>query len=750
MTQATTARNILRRIVPWAIESNSNKSKYRSNYKGVRGRIAIVGGARDYAGAPYFASISAMKLGADLAYVICSSTASQAIKNYSPDLIVTPLLDCPSDTEFASEMDCLLSRMHAVVIGPGLGREKQSQLRAKQLIKQAKARELPLVLDADSLLLVIEDPSIIKSYSKALLTPNRVELQRLLNSLYTPNNYDLRNMSTCEIKELVEKCSIDLGVTILAKGMVDIISQSCSDGTTHYQLLTNELSGSNRRCGGQGDITAGLAGTYLHWIEQFNKDKNSTTIEHPAAWAAYLAAITTRCCNELAYKEFRNGMLASNMIDKVHLALDLLLNTKEGDVPGHSKAAPQESAFQYSTTLSKDEITRYNRQMIMEEFGPERQVKLTQASAIIIGAGGLGCPAAVYLGAAGIGRLGIVDNDIVETSNLHRQILHNLNKVGMLKTESIKEAVLAINPNVQVDTHPVRFTRKNAVQLIENYDIVLDATDNLLTRYMINDACVIAKKPLVSGAALKMDGQLTVYNYDERTPCFRCLFPEPPPAGAVGSCSDNGVLGVIPGIIGVQQALEAIKIGVGIKPAYAGKMLLYDGQMGSFRHITLAARKTDCEACGSRSKLDRNLINYEEFCGQTECQKSTQDNSILSSSERVSIEQYRDILVLSRENHLLIDVRPLAQSSVSKFAHAIPIPVVELMSKPEECTIQIKEELKSKKTNQIYVICRRGIASQRGAKILQNLLCGENVVVKDVIGGMTAWAKHIDPNYSCV
>lgn len=749
MTQAATARTILRRIVPWALESNSNKSKYRSNYKGARGRIAIVGGARDYAGAPYFASISAMKLGADLAYVVCSSTASQAIKNYSPDLIVTPLLDCPSDTEFASEMDCLLSRMHAVVVGPGLGREKQSQLRAKQLISQAKARHLPLVLDADSLLLVIEDPSIIKSYSKALLTPNRVELQRLLNSLYSPKNYDLRNMSTSEIRKLVEKCSIDLGVTILAKGMVDIISQSCPDSMTHYQLSTNELSGSNRRCGGQGDITAGLAGTYLHWIEQFNQDKNSLTIEHSTAWAAYLAAITTRCCNELAYKEFRNGMLASNMIDKVHLALDLLLNTKEGDASGQSRDA-EEPAFQYTTTLSKDEITRYNRQMIMEEFGPERQVKLTQASAIIIGAGGLGCPAAVYLGAAGIGRLGIVDDDIVEISNLHRQMLHNLNRVGMLKTESIKEAVLAINPNVQIDTHSVRLTRKNAVQLIENYDIVLDATDNLITRYMINDACVIAKKPLVSGAALKMDGQLTVYNYDNTTPCFRCLFPEPPPTGAVGSCSDNGVLGVIPGIIGVQQALEAMKIVVGLRPAYAGKMLLFDGQMGSFRHITLSARKTNCEACGFESKLDRNLINYEEFCGQTGCQTSTQDNSILNSSERVSIEQYRDILVHSRENHLLIDVRPLAQSGVSKLAHAIPIPVVELMSKPARCTHRIKEELKSKKTNQIYVICRRGIASQRGVKILQNLLCGENVVAKDVVGGMTAWAKHIDPNYSCI
>lgn len=746
-TQATTAHNILRRIVPWALESNSKKSKYRSNYKGVRGRIGIVGGARDYAGAPYFASISAMKLGADLAYVVCSSTASQAIKNYSPDLIVTPLLDCQSDIEFASEMDCLLSRIHALVIGPGLGREEQSQLRAKQLIIQAKARQLPLVLDADSLLLVMEDSSIIKSYPKALLTPNRIELQRLLNSIYAPKIFDLRNSPTSDIRELVKQCSIDLGVTILAKGMVDIISQGCSNNKTHYQLMTDEFSGSNRRCGGQGDITAGLAGTYLHWIEQSNQDKNNPTIGHSTSWAAYLAAITTRCCNELAYKEFRNGMLASNMIDKIQLALDLLLNSGKADVSRSSEDV-NDVAFQYSGTLSKDEIDRYRRQMIMEEFGPSRQAKLRQASAIIIGAGGLGCPAAVYLGAAGIGRLGIVDDDIVETSNLHRQILHNSNKVGMLKTESIKEAVLAVNPNVQVDAHSVKFTRKNAVQLIDNYDMVIDATDNLLTRYMISDACVVAKKPLISGAALKMDGQLTVYNYDERTPCFRCLFPEPPPANAVGSCSDNGVLGVIPGIIGVQQALEAINIGSGLKPAYAGKMLLFDGQLGSFRNIKLAERKDDCEACGSKSKLDRNLINYEEFCGQIQCQEPTQDNNVLS--ERVTVEQYRDILVHSKENHLLIDVRPLSQSDVSKFAHAIQIPELELIREQEKCVKRIKSELESTKTNQIYVVCRRGIASQRGARILQTLLCSENVIVKDVVGGMTAWAKYIDPNYSCI
>lgn len=744
-------RDTLRRIIPWALETIPSKQTFKENHKGVRGRIGIVGGARDYAGAPYYASIAAMRLGADLAYVICSREASGSIKNYSPDLIVTPLLDCPNETDFLIEMDCLLARLHTLVIGPGLGREKLLQSRAKILIEKAKANSLHLILDADSLLLVYEDPKIIKSYPNAVLTPNRIELQRMLNSLYAPKTFDLKTLSDLEVEELVRQCSTDLNVTILAKGMIDITS----NGRSGAVMLTDPSLGSNRRCGGQGDILAGLAGTYIHWIHQANVKEGSVKIENPAVMAGHLAAVTTRICNELAYKERRNGMLASDMIDKIPIALDNMLGSENisDQIGGKSGRANQSVSFKYSGLMSQDEIQRYSRQMIMDEFGPESQIKLKHASAVVIGAGGLGCPVAAYLGAGGIGRLGIVDDDKVESSNLHRQILHNMSKVGMLKTESMKEAVLAINPNVKIDTHSVKMTSENAVQIIESYDFVIDATDNLVTRYMIGDACVVAKKPLISGAALKMDGQLTVYNYDQDTPCFRCLFPVPPPASAVGSCSDNGVLGVIPGVIGTMQALEALKMGAGLRPAYAGKMLLFDGQLGLFRHITLSKRRLDCEACGTKSKLDRKLIDYHEFClGAISCQQQKgATNDILTSEERISVDQYRSILKTG-EAHLLLDVRPKVHSDVSRFAHALQIPLIAFMKEPDESIALIRAELNKKSSNRIYIVCRRGIASQRATRVVQELLKNEpnKIVVKDIVGGMTAWAKQLDPAYSCV
>lgn len=740
MSHRAKASEIIKRIIPWALEKNVSQHKYRTNYKGNRGRIGIVGGARDYSGAPYFASISAMRLGADLAYVICSEGASQSIKNYSPDLIVTPLLDCPDDKKFEEEMSCLLDRLHALVIGPGLGREPLLQRRAKSLIVEAKLRSLPVILDADSLILVNNDRNLIQSYPKALLTPNRIELQRMLQNLYGDSDLnDLRKLGSTEIRNLVAKCSKDLGVTILAKGMVDMINNEHG-----IDLVTDETLGSNRRCGGQGDIIAGLAAVYAHWIDQVNKESPDNIIENPQAWAGYLATVTTRKCNELAFRDYRNGMLASHMIEKIHIVLDNIVN--EASTQGSS-----DMASNYAGSLTFDEINRYARQMILDGFGPEQQLRLKKASAVIIGAGGLGCPSSAYLAAAGIGTLGIVDNDRVEASNLHRQILHGVDRIGMLKTESIKKAISVINPNVNVQTHSVRFTRENAVQLVENYDIVIDATDNLLTRYIISDACVVAKKPLISGAALRTDGQLTVYNYDKDTPCFRCLFPEPPKA--VGSCSENGVLGMIPGIIGVHQALEAMKLAVGMRPSYAGSMYLFDGLCGTFRQIKIVSRRPNCESCGKESKLDRSLIDYENFCPAEPC-RSQPNTDILSCEERISTEQYRDILI-SGEPHVLIDVRPKAHSDASRFKHALQVPLDTLMRDPGGSLALIQAELKAKDTDRVYVVCRRGIASQRGTKIIKELLASKqasdsHATVQDIRGGMTGWAKFIDSSFFCV
>lgn len=731
-------QRLLKRIVPW-LQQESRKT----NYKGVRGRIGIVGGARDYAGAPYFASMSTMRLGADLAYVICSREASHAIKNYSPDLIVTPLLDCPDEAEFDREMDCLMTRLHALVVGPGLGRDELHQKRASKLIGKAKAFQMPLILDADSLIMVNEDPSLIKSYSRALLTPNRIELQRMLNKMCAPETYDLRSMQTEQVQELVERCSRDLNVTIMTKGAVDIVC----DGSTGLQMLTSKTSGTDRRCGGQGDIICGLAAVYAHWIDQANKSSSNDKIANPLAWAGYLAAMTTRCCNELAFEEFGQGALASNMVDKIPSALQKLIT----DVDESSARSLGDFNFKYSGLLSKDEINRYKRQMIMDEFGPTRQVKLKKASALVIGAGGLGCPVAAYLGAGGLGTMGIVDDDHVETSNLHRQILHSSDKIGMLKTESMKQAVLAINSNIKIETHNSRLDRYNAVNIIEQYDVIIDCTDNLLARYMISDACVVAKKPLVSGAALKMDGQLTVYNYDESTPCFRCLFPEPPPPNAVGSCSDNGVLGVLPGIIGINQAMEAMKIGAGLRPAYAGKMLLYDGQLGLYRQVTLGKRRADCEACGPGSNLRRELIDYEKFCGQT-CSAPATSNNPSGPGERISVEGYSEIIKSGRA-HVLVDVRPREHSDISRLYKALQLPVMVMLEDKEGTLNTIRRELEAQGANEIYVVCRKGIASQRGARIIREYLSTEmpNVIVKDIIGGMTTWERCIDPErYSCL
>lgn len=743
------AKSILQLVVPWSTKLSTQLGVYKTNYKGSRGRIGIVGGARDYAGAPYFASIASMRLGCDLAYVICSQAASPVIKSYSPDLIVNPLLDCQDDQVFEKEMDCLLSRLHALVVGPGLGLDAFLHNRAKMLVEKARDLKIPLVLDADALMLVMNEPSLIKSYEKALLTPNRVELQRMMNAFFAPKTFETKGAPPQTIEEMVNMCSSYLGVPVLSKGLNDFIC----DKAHNYTLKTDSSTGSDRRCGGQGDILSGLAGTYMHWIHAANNTlPDHERIENATCWAGYLAAITARICNEEAFKESGHGMLTSDMINKIPKALRIL--TDSGKIGQQSS----KNLFKYAGSLTSDEIRRYGRQMIMDEFGPARQLNLKKASAIIIGAGGLGCPSSVYLAAGGIGRLAIVDDDVVEASNLHRQVLHTMDRVGMRKVDSIEIALKAINPNVIVDKFCFRLTRHNAVKTIEAYDVVIDATDNLISRYMISDACVVAKKPLVSGAALKMDGQLTIYNYDAETPCFRCLFPEPPPMNAVGSCADNGVLGVVPGVIGVQQALEALKICAGLRPAYAGKMLLFDGQLGLFRHVVLGKRKPECAACGASSKLNKDLIDYDDFCGNVKCstaQSGAGSTNILDSDERVSVEQYRDILV-SKQPHVLIDVRPKAHSEVSRLANAIALPLVELINQEDQSLRIIIAEATKNNTDQIFVVCRRGIASQRGTRAIQDLLdsCADlkdrTFVVKDIIGGMTAWSKQIDPEYACV
>lgn len=393
--------------------------------------------------------------------------------------------------------------------------------------------------------------------------------------------------------------------------------------------------------------------------------------------------------------------------------------------------------------LSKDETARYSRQMLCPEIGKRGQLKLKSSSVLIVGAGGLGCPSSLYLTAAGIGRLGIIDSDVVETSNLHRQVLHSEGTRGMAKVDSAVDRLQQLNSNVTFEKHQVRLTRANALDIIKNYDIVVDGTDNPMARYLLSDACVLLKKPLVSGSALRFEGQITVYNYDHDTPCYRCVFPEPPPAGTVTNCADGGVLGVVPGIIGNLQAIEAIKIAAGIAPAYAGVLLLYDGLSGKFRHVQLRKRKDDCISCGKAPSITSDLIDYEAFCGVT-CAAPVK---ILAPEERVTVQEYNSVLQ-SKQKHILIDVRPQLQQDIIKLDNAVSIPLARIV---KEDGVQMVQDLIDKtftepsEPKKVFVMCRRGNASQKATRELKNRLEEDNVEIKDIIGGIEKWSTDVDP-----
>jgi adenylyltransferase/sulfurtransferase len=270
-------------------------------------------------------------------------------------------------------------------------------------------------------------------------------------------------------------------------------------------------------------------------------------------------------------------------------------------------------AFSRPRTLTDDQRERYSRHTIMPEVGEEGQLKLLDGKVLLIGAGGLGSPAAIYLAAAGVGTIGIVDFDVVDTSNLQRQIIHRLEDVDLPKVESASRAIAQLNPDVKVIGHRTQITSENAFDIISQYDIVINGSDNFPTRYLVNDACVLLGKPLVDGSIFRFEGQVTVYDTANGSPCYRCLYPDPPPPGEVPSCAEGGVLGVLPGIIGSQQALEAIKLLLGVGDSLAGRLLLFDALDGEFRQLKIK-KNTECPVCGEHPTVTE-LIDYEMFCG---------------------------------------------------------------------------------------------------------------------------------------
>jgi adenylyltransferase/sulfurtransferase len=299
----------------------------------------------------------------------------------------------------------------------------------------------------------------------------------------------------------------------------------------------------------------------------------------------------------------------------------------------------------FAAAFDADATERYSRHLLMPEIGCEGQKTLMDTSVLVVGAGGLGSPVLLYLAAAGIGTFGIVDYDTVDLSNLQRQIIHSEQSVGKSKCESARSAILGLNSRLNVKVYDNMFTTENALDIVRDYDIVVDATDNAPTRYLISDCCVILGKPLVSASALRTEGQLTVYNF-EGGPCYRCIFPNPPLAASVTNCSDGGVLGAVVGVLGSLQAMEVVKVAMKLKcpdrfrnvEVMAGRMLMYSGFHCSFRNFKLRAKKSDCAACGIKPTITASSMpNYEAFCGSAACDKST-SLKILQRDERITCE----------------------------------------------------------------------------------------------------------------
>jgi len=381
------------------------------------------------------------------------------------------------------------------------------------------------------------------------------------------------------------------------------------------------------------------------------------------------------------------------------------------------------------TTLhfSDEELQRYSRHLVMPQVGPEGQEKLKRASVLIVGVGGLGSPAAMYLAAAGIGRIGLVDSDVVEITNLQRQILHSTNSAGKSKVVSARETLERINPLVRLDAFEKRLTSENALEILREYDVVVDCSDNFTTRYLINDACVLLDKPDVCGSVFQFDGQLGVFCLKagnvERGPCYRCLYPSPPPAGLVPDCAEGGVLGVLPGIIGSLQALEAMKLIIGKGEILSGKLLLFDALKTEFCELKVR-RRSECPVCGDHPTI-RELIPEEVMCG------TEPKDGARREKDEITVEELNTRL--RRGNKIfLLDVREPYEYEICNLGGYL-IPMNQLPDRLDELD----------PSREMVVYCKRGIRSARTVKFLHEHGFSN---VKNLVEGIDAWAQRVDPS----
>ncbi|VVC39291.1 Rhodanese-like domain,THIF-type NAD/FAD binding fold,Adenylyltransferase and sulfurtransferase MOCS3/Uba4 [Cinara cedri] len=396
--------------------------------------------------------------------------------------------------------------------------------------------------------------------------------------------------------------------------------------------------------------------------------------------------------------------------------------------------------------LTNLDVSRYSRQIILPEIGIEGQRKLKTASVLIIGVGGLGCPSSMYLVSAGVGTIGLVDYDEVELNNLHRQLLHAQHNVGMRKVESGKLSLNRINEDVNIVVHDVQLDGHNSLDIFKQYDVIIDASDNLVTRYIINDTCVKAGKPLVSGSAIHCDGQLTVYNY-KGSVCFRCLHPKPQSPETVGNCASAGVLGPVPGVIGVLQAMETIKIIIGHPNVLYNSLLLYDGGDCDFKKIKLINVKRNGCICTKNPEDITITMDYEEFCG-SKANDKFKTLCLLNENERLTVLDLKK-LVSEKQSFLIIDVRNKIEYDMCHLPHTINIQLNDL--KNEETLTKLIEKINSftnTKPN-LVTICRRGNDSQRAVNELKKHSQITNKVnwIKDVIGGLHDWSMKIDKDF---
>lgn len=377
--------------------------------------------------------------------------------------------------------------------------------------------------------------------------------------------------------------------------------------------------------------------------------------------------------------------------------------------------------------LSRDEVQRYSRHLIMPEVGVEGQRKLKAARVLCIGAGGLGAPATMYLAAAGVGTLGIVDFDTVDASNLHRQIIYGTPDVGRRKPEASRDRLTAMNPSVTVVMHEVALTSKNALDVLRGYDIVVDGTDNFQTRYLVNDACVLLGIPNAYGSIFRFDGQASVFAV-KGGPCYRCLYPEPPPPGLVPSCAEGGVLGVLPGVIGIIQATEAIKLILGAGQPLIGRLLLYDALQMRFRELKLR-RDVECPVCGDNPTI-RELIDYDAFCGVTApsaAPVSTGIPEVTAEELKAQIDSGKEVFIL--------DVREPNEYQICRIAGSTLIPLGEVATRSAELD----------RDRDMVVHCKMGGRSAKAVALLQERGFTR---VRNLKGGILAWIDKVDPTQS--